>query len=69
MRSARASSEKVDGMLTEEDTTERGKRAKQVCLPGNRTLSHVDIGSSLQALARVGSGLIGLVKVAGHIGG
>ena len=56
----------VQCCLTEEDTSERGKGAEEVGLPCNRTLSHVDIGSSLDALG-VG-GLVGhLVRIV-HVG-
>jgi hypothetical protein len=53
--------------LTEEDTTERGKGTEEVGLPCNRTLGHVDIGGSLDALG--GGLLIGQVIVVAHDGG
>lgn len=52
----------VDHHLTEEDTAEGCESTKEVGLPGNGALSHVDISGSLDALG-VG-GLVGHVVVA-----
>merc|ERR1712023_152369 len=52
----------VTGIVSEEDTTERCESTKEVGLPGNGALSHVDISGSLDALG-VG-GLVGHVVVA-----
>ena len=52
----------VDHHLTEEDTTEGCEGTKEVGLPGNGALSHVDISGSLDALG-VG-GLVGHIVVA-----
>jgi len=52
----------ITGIVTEEDTTEGCEGTKEVGLPGNGALSHVDISGSLDALG-VG-GLVGHVVVA-----
>jgi hypothetical protein len=52
----------------EEDTTEGGEGAEQVGLPGDRRLSHVDIGGGLERLLAASLRLVeGLLSV--HVGG
>lgn len=56
----------ITGVITEEDTTEGGKGAEKVGLPGDGGLDRLDIVGGLKGDGALAAGLVGPVVDRGH---